>query len=478
MKNWLLLSLPEITLSVLALFLLVIDSFAGKKLKPVVMGVTFLTLLAALVMVLIPPFGGRSFGMVVHDDFSMYFQAVSVISAILVLLLSERDESLLGKSPGTYAALIVLSILGVFFLSSAEDLIILFVGLELTTIPLFILAGYLRRDEKSSESAIKFFLVGAFSTGLMIFGMSYLYGISGETSFLALKLWLTAAQAAGSSLSLFTVGIFFLLAGLGFKMSLVPFHQWVPDTYQGAPTPITAFFSISRDAGVIAVMLRLFGTFVNPDILGLQSLFWVLAVATMTVGNITALRQENMKRMLAYSSIAHAGTIFIGLVAGNETGRQGVMLYALAYTLMSMGAFSVIIAVSRAKNSEDISAIQGLSKENFPMALLMTFFLLSLAGIPPFLGFFGKFYVFMAAIQSRMYWLVAIGLLNSLVAVYYYFRILNRMFFMEPAGSLPAPKNEFSIEVAAISSAFILLFLGIFPGHLLSWIGDHFHFLP
>ncbi len=477
MKNWLLLGLPELALSALALFLLTADLWVGKKLKPVVLGVSIAGLLVSLVLVLIPPAGGRSFGMLVHDDFSMFFQALAIVSAIFVLLLSERDPELMGKNAGTYAALIVFSTLGVLFLSSAEDLLILFIGLELTTIPLFILAGFLRRDERSSEAAIKFFLIGAFSTGLMVFGMSYLYGIAGGTSFAALREWLTAAVAAGSNLSLFILGIFFLLAGLAFKMSLVPFHQWAPDAYQGAPTPITAFFSISRDAGVVAVLLRLFGAYVNPNLIGLNSLFWLLAVVTMTVGNITALRQENLKRLLAYSSIAHAGTIFIGLVAGSDMGRQGIMLYALAYTLMSVGAFSVVIIVSRAKGSDDLTSVQGLSRENFPLALLMTFFLLSLAGIPPFLGFLGKFYVFMSAIESGMYWLVALGLLNTLIAVYYYFRIIHKMFFMEPLGG-PIPKKEFSIEIAALSSAVLLLGIGLFPEKILFWIGDHFHFLP
>lgn len=478
MKNWLILALPELTLSAVALALLAIDVLTGRRVKGWALGVSIAGLLTALVMVLIPPAGGRSFGMLAHDAFSMFFKALAILSAVLVLLLSEKDGVLMGKGAGTYAGLIVLSTLGVLFLSSAEDLLILFVGLELTTLPLFVLAGYLRRDAKSSESAVKFLLVGAFSTGLMVFGMSYLYGIVGSTSFAALHGWLAEASKAGADLTLFIVGALFLLAGLGFKMSLVPFHQWTPDVYHGAPTPITAFFSVSREAGVIAVLLRLFGAFISPAMVQFTPIFWLLSALTMTVGNVTALRQENLKRLLAYSSIAHAGAIFIGLAAGTEMGRQGVMLYSLAYSLMSIGAFAVVIAVSRAKGSDDISAFQGLAKENLPLAILMVFFLMSLAGIPPFLGFLGKFYVFMAAVEQRMFWLVGIALLNALAAVYYYFRIVHRMFFMEPIQGGTVPAKGFSLGAAALASVSALLFLGLFPQQIVEWIGNHFRFLP
>jgi len=477
MRDWLLLALPELTLSAAALLLLLLDVWAEKRLKAAALAVAFVALVVALVTVLTPPAGGRSFGMLSHDDFSVFFKVLAILSAGLILLLSEKDSALMGKGAGTFAALVLLSTLGVLFLSSAEDLIILFVGLELTTLPLFILAGYLKSDARSSESAVKFLLVGAFSTGLMVFGMSYLYGITGSTSFHSLRSWLDQSVQSGADRTLFTVGALFLLAGLGFKMSLAPFHQWTPDVYQGAPTPVTAFFSISRDAGVIAVLLRLFGAFVNPSLIQFVPLFWILAVLTMTVGNITALRQDNLKRLLAYSSIAHAGTIFIGLAAGSETGRQGVMLYTFAYTLMSIGAFAVVIRVSRAKGSDDLSAIQGLAKEDFPMAVLMVFILMSLAGIPPFLGFLGKFYVFMAAVEQRMFWLVGIALINSLIAVYYYFRIVHRMFFMEPVGSRSGGR-QISVNLAAYASLAVLLLFGIFPQAALAWIGDHFRFLP
>ena len=478
MRSWLVLALPELTLSALALLLLAVDVLAVKRVKAWALAISIAGLMAALVMVLTPPMTGRSFGMLAHDDFSMFFKALAILSAILILFLSEKDEVLMGKGCGTYAALIVLSTLGVLFLSSAEDLLILFVGLELTTVPLFILAGYLRRDPKSSESAVKFLLVGAFSTGLMVFGMSYLYGITGSTSFAGLRDWLAQAALAGWDLTLFIVGAFFLLAGLGFKMSLVPFHQWTPDVYHGAPTPITAFFSVSREAGVIAVLLRLFGAFVSPSLIQFAPVFWLLSALTMSVGNLTAIRQDNLKRLLAYSSIAHAGTIFIGLAAGTEMGRQGVMLYSFAYSLMSIGAFAVVIAVSRAKKSDGIEAIQGLAKENLPLALLMAFFLMSLAGIPPFLGFLGKFYVFMAAIEDRMYWLVGIALINAVAAVCYYFRIVRRMFFMEPVLGGPVPAKGFSLGAAALASVSALFFLGLFPQQLVAWIGAHFRFLP
>lgn len=493
--------LPELFLSGVALLLLFMDAFESKRRKSWTVFISILSLLVALALVLFSPWHGRAFGMVALDGFSTFFKLLAITGSILVLLLSEEDTALMGKTAGTYSALVILSTVGVMFLSSAEDLLILFIGLELTTLPLFILTGFLRNELRSSEGAIKFFLVGAFSTGLMLYGISYLYGICGSTHFAALRGWFQSTAHADHSL-LFLLAILFLLVGLGFKLSLVPFHQWVPDAYEGAPTPITAFFSISREAGVIAVMLRFFSEFVNLSAAGLTHFFAVLSVLTMTIGNLAALRQENLKRLLAYSSIAHAGTIFIGLVSGNQLGREGAMLYSLAYFLMSLGAFAVVIVVSRIKNSDELFAVQGLGKENFSLAFLMVFFLLSLSGIPPFLGFWGKFYVFASAIEAKMYWLVAIGLINSVIAVYYYFRIAHKMFFEEAKhplslGQEPTADADFvgeekagekvqgqsiwmgaSIRVATFSSAVAILLLGIFPQTLLHWIRTMAHLLP
>lgn len=471
---------PEIFLSAVALILLGADAFVSKRLKWTVFIISVFSLFVAFLMVISASVDGRAFGMLVVDPFSTFFKILALIGCFLVLLISEKDHDLMGENAGAYVALLLLSTVGTMLLSSAEDLLILFISLELTTLPLFILAGFLRKDIRSSEGAIKFFLIGALSAGLMIYGMSYLYGICGSTHFSALHQCFMSLNSENNTI-LFLIGILFLLVGLGFKLSLVPFHEWTPDAYEGAPTPVTAFFSISREAGVIAVMLRFFSEFVNLSSLGIINLFFVLSVLTMTLGNLTALRQNNLKRMLAYSSIAHAGTIVIGLIAGNQLGREGAMLYSFTYFLMSLGAFAVVIAVSRVRKTDDISAFSGLGKENFPLSLLMLFFLFSLSGIPPFLGFWGKFYVFAAAVESGMYWLVAIALINAVIAVYYYFRIAHSMFFKEaPESQIPFPEemDQLSLHTASILAAGVLLFFGIFPETLLAWIKNSAHLLP
>jgi NADH-quinone oxidoreductase subunit N len=471
----------EIFLSVVALVLLMGDVLITKGLKWISFGVSLASLMAAFFMVVCHPIYGRAFGMMIVDPFSTFFKALAILSCFLIFLISEKDPELMGEHAGSYSALLLLSTVGTLFLACAEDLLIFFVGLELTTIPLFILAGFLRKELRSSEGAIKFFLVGAFSTGIMLFGISYLYGLCGSTHFSIIRNWLVLTPNAGNHI-LFLLGILCLLVGLGFKFSLVPFHQWTPDVYEGAPTPITAFFSVSREAGVLVVMLRFFSEYVNQGSLGLTSFFMLLSILTMTIGNLTALQQNNLKRLLAYSSIAHAGTIFIGVVAGNSLGREGAMVYGLAYFLMSLGAFAVVIAISKLRHSEEMEVLQGLARENLPMALLMAFFLLSLAGIPPFLGFWGKFYVFAAAMEAKQYGLVAIALLNTVIAVYYYFRILHKMFFQGPGKwahvSVAERLNQKSLELATLFSAAALLFLGLFPQKLLAWIQTKAYLLP
>ncbi|OGR81297.1 MAG: hypothetical protein A3I11_00265 [Elusimicrobia bacterium RIFCSPLOWO2_02_FULL_39_32] len=472
--------LPEIFLSGIAIFLLLLDTAKDVQIKRWSYPIALFSLFFSFFLIGVSEHG-ISFQMLAIDPFSSFFKTLTVLSCLLVVLISSKDLDLMGEQPGAYLSLLILSSVGTLFLSSVQDFFMLFVGLELTTIPLFILAGFAKKELKSSEGAIKFFLVGAFSTGIMLYGISLIYGLCGSTHFSAAQDYLNLTSGMAQDKTLFILAVIFILVGLGFKLSLVPFHQWTPDTYEGAPTPVTAFFSVSREAGVIVVMLRFFNDFANQSLIGLNEFFTLLAILTMTVGNIAALKQENLKRLLAYSSIAHAGTIFIGLVAGNVLGREGVMLYSLAYFLMSLGAFAVVIVISQIRKSEELLAFQGLARQNFPLAFLMLIFLMSLSGIPPFLGFWGKFYVFAAAIQSKMFVLVAVGLLNSVIAVYYYFKIVHAMFFKEPIENMtPIPKNinQTSLTIATGFAAFLILCFGIFPEQLISWIKGSAPFLP
>lgn len=483
--------LPEIFLSGIALVLLGVEAARPRRLRVWSLAGSIGALVMTVWMVTGVSGQGHAFnGMVVADPFSSFFKIVALMGGILVLLLSEKEKSLMGEFAGAYAALILLSVVGTMLLVSAEDFLMVFIGLELATLPLFVLTGFARRDLRSSEGAVKFFLMGALSSGLTVYGISLIYGLCGTTSFRCIREWFLSGSAVGEIAPLFLLGLLFVLAGFAFKLTLVPFHQWVPDAYEGAPTPVTAFFSISREAGVFVVLLRFFGGFIPISEAGLTEFFIVLSILTMTVGNLTAVRQENLKRLLAYSSVAHAGTILIGVVAGNVLGRQGVMLYALAYVLMSIGAFAVVIAVSRVRGSEDIRTVRGLARDDFPLALLMLFFLISLAGIPPTLGFWGKFYVYAAAVDAGMYGLVAAGLLNAVVAVYYYFRIVQQMFFRMPEsasgfaageiGTVPSVSREagWGIQAVAYGSVGAILFLGIFPQSVLSWIRLAMHWIP
>ena len=468
---------PELLLSAVGLLLVGVDAFVVRRLKTVAFSLAASALAAALVLLFAGPVGGRAFGLLVSDDFSRFFKILAIAGGLLVLLVSEKDPELFGDQSGTFAALVLFSVVGTLFLASADDLLMLFVGMETTSMPLFVLSGFLRKEERSSEGAVKFLLMSAFSTGIMVYGMSLLYGLCGSTRFAALRDWFLAPANAAAGSGLFILAVLFLLAGLAFKLSLVPFHQWTPDTYEGAPAPVTAFFAVSSHAGVIAVLLRFFGGVVNLGASGLVPFFSVLAVLTMTVGNLSAFRQDSLKRLLAYSSVAHAGTILIGLVAGNELGREGAMVYSLAYLLMSVGAFAVVTAVSRSRGSDSLSAIKGLAKERFGLALLMVVFLLSLSGIPPFLGFWGKFYVFAAAVQAKMYGLVLVGLVNTVFAVYYYFRVAHAMFFEEPSDR-PAPDSSWSLQTATALAAAAILVLGLCPGPVLAWVKATARFLP
>ena len=472
---------PEITLAAAALALITIETLVSSKTKWISMFLSIVSLLISLGFLIFTPGEGRTFGMLVADPFAAYFKILAVVSCIFVLLISEREDSLMGVNSTVYCALLLLSTLGTMLLSSAEDFLILFVGLELVTIPLFVLTGFNFDLKKSSEGAIKFFLMGAFSSGLMVFGISYIYGLCGSTHFLSIQDWVLSTQAESGMLPiLFSVAFIFTFVGLGFKFSLVPFHQWVPDVYEGAPTPITAFFSVSRDAGVLAVLLRLFGQYLHQVDLGLGEVFSVLAILTMTLGNLTALRQTNLKRLLAYSSIAHAGTLFIGLVADNAMGREGAMLYGFAYLLMNIGAFSVVSMIARVRGSEEIGALSGLAKGNLGLAFLMIFFLLSLAGIPPFLGFWAKFYVFAGAAQAHMFLLVGFALINSVIAVAYYFKVAQKMFFENPGDGQPCISGGtigWSIQTTTFATGMALLILGIFPETVLSWVRYSSQFL-
>ncbi len=450
---------PEILLAVLSLLLLLADlwtpSSYGKGLFHVGILCAALTLGMIGITYSDPALqagGGSSGSLWVLDPLSVFFKIIVLVTTILALLLTLDYATESRTHLGSFAALVMLATTGMMLLVSAVDLLLIFLSLELISISSFILAGFERKSLKSNEGAIKYFLIGAFSSALMLYGISLFYGTTGTTN-------LTALKAPGGPV--FLLSVLLLTVGFGFKASLAPFHLWVPDAYEGAPTPVTAYLSIAPKVAALAVMLRVFLVLIPVGGLELTALFSFLAMLTMTVGNLTAIFQTNVKRLLAYSSIAQAGYMLIGFVAGGKTGMEGLLLYCLVYVFMNIGAFAVAILIGN-EDSYELEAYDGLATRNLPVALLMSFFLLSLAGIPPMAGFIAKFYVFAAAMKEKLYLLAAVGVLNSVVSVYYYLRITYHMFFKPARKAQPVPASLYLYSGLALAAAAIFL-IGLYP---------------
>jgi NADH-quinone oxidoreductase subunit N len=409
---------------------------------------------------------------VVLDPFASFFKVIFLVALILSVSLSLRRISDSGTGAHSeYYALMLFATVGMMVMATGRELITIFLGLELLSMSLYILAGFFRGDTRSNEAALKYFVLGSVATGILLFGMSYIYGVTGSTHLQVIGETLRAHPAALADKALL-VGLFMVIVGFGFKISMVPFHQWTPDVYQGAPTPVTAFMSAGPKAAGLAALIRVLVEAMPQLGHEWEILVAVFAVLTMTVGNLAALAQTNLKRMLAYSSIAHVGYILIGLVVsvGGEADRaiSGIMFYLLAYTFMNIGAFAILIYLRREGTShENLDDFAGLSRRSPIAALAMLIFLFSLAGIPPTAGFAAKLSIFYAAIQGGYYWLAIIGILNSAVAAYYYLRVVVAMYMKEPEGELASAAAS-PILWAGIALALAgTILLGILPGDIL-----------
>jgi NADH-quinone oxidoreductase subunit N len=402
------------------------------------------------------------------DPFSQFFKLTTVLTCVLCLLLGLDYADLPEAHAGTFSALMLLSTAGLMYLVSSTDLLMIFTALELVSISSFILAGFERKNPKSNEGSMKYFLFGAFSSAIMVYGISLYYGATGTTKL---------AQAAAAPGPMLILALVLILLGFGFKASLAPMHFWVPDAYEGAPTPVTTFLSVAPKLATFAAMARVFGAIFPLQAYDLTLLFGIMAALTMTVGNFTAMFQTDTKRLLAYSSIAQAGYLMIGLAVGTPLGREGVMLYSFVYVAMNVGAFAVIQAVGSAKGSYDLSAFDGLSKNRLGLALALMFCLLSLAGIPPLAGFMGKLVIFSSAVQAGQWWLAVVGVVNSVVSVYYYFAIAHRMFFKEASDDAAIPVGAYVCGGVAVAVVGVLLF-GFHPEPLLAGVRASAQILP
>jgi proton-translocating NADH-quinone oxidoreductase chain N len=398
-------------------------------------------------------------GVFAVDPFALFFQIVAVLVTTLVVLTSLGYFE--GRTPyrGEFYSLLLFASLAITLMAAATDLVMVYISIEMLSITSYVLTGFLREDRKSNEAAIKYFLYGAAASAAMLYGMSFLYGTTGSTDLAQIAAALSG-DTLGSLSWVVLSAVVLLLVGFGFKVSAVPFHQWAPDVYEGAPTPFTAFLSVGSKAAGFAVLLRVFLTWI--------ALVAALSVVTMTLGNLVAIFQKNIKRMLAYSGIAQAGYILIGLVcwdpgqpAGGFGGISGVLLYLLAYLFTNLGAFTVVIAVERATGSNEISDYAGLMRRSPWLAVALLVFFLSLVGIPPTGGFLGKLLIFSAAIRLQYYALAIIGVINGVISLYYYYGVLRQAFFSPPRDETPivaSPSLRVALAVALVMTIGIAIF--------------------
>ncbi|HEX9021680.1 MAG TPA: NADH-quinone oxidoreductase subunit N [Nitrospirota bacterium] len=460
--------LPEAIIVAFALLVLIFDFFVEKKRKNILGWFGFAGVLAAAYASYhLMGLNGQFFGETLQlDPFSTFFKFVFYIACGLGILLSINYLKVEDINRGEYYALMLLATSGMMLMASAADLIVLYLGLELMALSIYILAGIMRRDNRSNEAAIKYLVLGAFSSGIMLYGMSLLYGITGTTN---LSLILAFLRAADLTNPVVFLAMTMLVVSFGFKVAAAPFHMWVPDVYEGAPTSVTAFMSAGPKVAGFAVFLRVFLYALEPLRAHSTVIIAGLAVLTMAVGNIMALSQTNIKRMLAYSSIAHAGYALVGLAAGGPDGAASVMLYVCIYALMNMGAFGVVIMLRKAgERGEEIADYAGLGKTNRTAAFLMLIFMFSLTGIPPLAGFVGKFYIFKSAIQAGLVWLAIVGVLFSAISAYFYLRVIMVMYMKEPADGIELSVSP-SLALALAFSVTAVIVIGVYPTDLLNY---------
>lgn len=453
-------SSPLLTVAGTGLLLLVLEGFRRGSAR-LAYAVSLLGLVAAGTLCILTyganqPAFNDSF---LPGPYGSYFTMLFLVAAFLTVVLSRDYLERLQIHRTEYYALVLFAVTGMILMASAIDLIVLFLGVELMSLCLYVLAGFMRTKTRSNESALKYFLLGAFATGFLLYGIALIYGTTGTTNLRTIS----QTFESHSTDVVFLLGVGMLIMALSFKVAAAPFHMWAPDVYEGAPTSVTAFMSTAGKAAAFAafaaVFLRSF-SFAGTNV---SSLLAVLAATSMIVGNVTAIAQSNIKRMLAYSGVAHAGYMLAGIAAGNADGQVGILFYLAAYVLMNLGAFAVVSLVEGENDSKlTFDDYAGLSTQQPALAACMALFMFSLAGIPPFAGFFGKYYVFLAAVKADMVWLAIVGVLTSLISVYYYLRLVVFMYFREGAATVSARLSPDTMTVIVLA-ALLILQLGIYP---------------
>ena len=414
---------------------------------------------------------GRSF---VQDGVALFFKGLFLLAAFFTVFMAKEYQSRLKRGHGEFILLILFSLIGMVFLASAHDLLLFFVALEIVSVTLYIMTAYLRDNNSSIEAGVKYLVLGALSTATLVYGLSFLYGSTGSTSYMEMRANLLAMPSVPLT---FIFGMILVVSSLGFKIAAVPFHLWAPDIYEGAPTPVTAYLAIASKAAGFAALIRLMSVVFEPAMGTLTLLLSVLAALTILYGNLGAIPQTNIKRLLGYSSIGHAGYLLIGLAAFSQSGKEAVLYYLASYLFSTGGAFLVIVSLTRYLKSNYIRELAGLSKRSPILAAGMLLALLSLAGVPPLAGFFAKFYLLLAGVKAGLLWLAVIGALNVITSLYYYLKIVQVMYLDEPSDPTPysITWEQKAFQYFSIAG---ILFLGVFQGPLVALVTAAFSSFP
>ena len=468
-------ALPELFLACIAMALLMLGVFQKTGAKEdirtarLVSSLAVVTLALTLLLVMTvarAPMPMIAFGgLFVVDPFATFSKVLILLASGLSIVISREYMQRQDMARFEYPVLILLATLGMMMMISANDLIALYLGLELQSLSLYVIAAFQRDDTRSTEAGVKYFVLGALASGMLLYGASLVYGFAGTTGFAGLAAQFHGGEGASVGL---IVGIVFIVAGLAFKVSAVPFHMWTPDVYEGAPTPVTAFFSVAPKIAAVALLLRvMIGPF-GELVAQWQQIVVFISIASMVLGAFAAINQTNIKRLMAYSSIGHIGYALIGLAVGDAVGVRGVLIYMAIYLFMNLGTFACILCMRRGDRMvEDISDLSGLAKSHPLVALALAIFMFSMSGIPPLAGFFAKFYIFLAAIQAELYALAVIGVLSSVVAAFYYLRIVKVMYFDDLVETLNKPIDR-DIGFVLVGTALVIVFFFLYPSPLLS----------
>ncbi|MDD3801583.1 MAG: NADH-quinone oxidoreductase subunit N [Desulfuromonas sp.] len=462
--------MPSLVLACSAMALLLLNAFMKRGATALPCWLSLLAL-AATAWISIKGWNAAQFGFAGHaalDNYAIFFNLVFVLAAAMTILMSDSYLHREGYPVGEYYPLVLFSTVGAMLMASGTDLMTIFLGLEVLSVSLYVLAGFFRGQLRSNEAGLKYFLLGAFSTGFLLYGMALIYGVTGTTNVADIGVFFSHHRTELSN-PLAVGGMLLMATGFLFKIAIAPFHMWTPDVYEGSPTPITAFMSAGPKAAAFAAFMRVFlvglGTMQDSWV----GMLWVLAVLTMVMGNFVAISQTNLKRMLAYSSVAHAGYALVGLVAANEIGISAVLFYMLAYAFMNIGAFAVLVLAG--KQGEENLTLQGFAGFGYKrpvLAVLLTICLFSLMGIPPSAGFTGKFYIFAGALNAGYVWLAILGVLNSAVSLYYYLRVMVYMYFREPEEDFSWVQLKPGATLCLVLSVIGVLFLGIVPSGVMA----------